>query len=228
MGLQSLEGRLERMVEGVFRRAPRSRLRPIEIGRHLIRAIDDQVTSLPDGRRSAPHAFAVHLHPEDDRQLASLRDALVSELAAAVRDYARAEDLVLTGAVSVVVRVDETLKPGKVAIETTSTPTRPQPPSAPDASPAPAALVLATGERITLSDQPVSIGRLTSCSITVADPNASRRHAEVRAQGRGFVVVDLGSTNGTFVNGLAVEGDRPLHHGDVIGVGSTELRFEAP
>jgi pSer/pThr/pTyr-binding forkhead associated (FHA) protein len=73
----------------------------------------------------------------------------------------------------------------------------------------------------------VAIGRLPSCEVVVADPNASRRHAEVRPQGNGWAVVDLGSTNGTRVNGLLVVGDRLLADGDVIGVGATTVRFEA-
>ena len=54
----------------------------------------------------------------------------------------------------------------------------------------------------------------------------SRRHAEVRRQGNGFVVVDLGSTNGTRVNGAGVK-ERRLTDGDEITVGGTKIRFEA-
>jgi hypothetical protein len=247
MGLQSLEDRLERMVEGVFRRASRSRVRPIDIGRHLVRAIEDHRESREDGTVVVPHSYVVMVHPDDDRELAPMRDALVSELAQAVREYVRLEDLVLVGPVSIVVQIGDDLRPGRVAIEASapSLASAPSPssalsPSAPTSSvatssssgvPSPqstaaATLVLATGERIQLASEPVTIGRLASCDITIADPNASRRHAEVRSLGRGFVVVDLGSTNGTLVNGLVIDGDRPLHDGDVISVGSTDLRFE--
>ena len=60
----------------------------------------------------------------------------------------------------------------------------------------------------------------------VADPQASRHHAEIRPAGDGFLLVDLGSMNGTQVNG-AVVGEHVLDDGDEIGVGATAIRFEA-
>ena len=60
----------------------------------------------------------------------------------------------------------------------------------------------------------------------VADPNVSRKHAEIRPSGDGYVVIDLGSTNGTKVNGATVS-ERKLGDGDEIAVGTTRLRFEA-
>jgi pSer/pThr/pTyr-binding forkhead associated (FHA) protein len=87
-------------------------------------------------------------------------------------------------------------------------------------------LVLPAGERIPLSEKPVLIGRLPDCEITLADPNVSRRHAEVRPFGTGFLVVDLGSTNGTRVNGATVS-EHQLKDGDAITVGATRIRFDA-
>jgi pSer/pThr/pTyr-binding forkhead associated (FHA) protein len=60
----------------------------------------------------------------------------------------------------------------------------------------------------------------------VTDPKASRRHAQVRPAGSGFLLVDLDSTNGTKVNGIPVR-EHPLSDGDLISVGATEFRFEA-
>ena len=76
------------------------------------------------------------------------------------------------------------------------------------------------------ADGPVTIGRMPECDINLADPNVSRRHAEIRPAGTGFVVVDLGSTNGTRVNGAPVS-EQSLRDGDAITVGATALRFEA-
>jgi pSer/pThr/pTyr-binding forkhead associated (FHA) protein len=72
----------------------------------------------------------------------------------------------------------------------------------------------------------VTIGRLPECDVILGDPNVSRRHAEIRRQGTGFVVVDLGSTNGTRVNGAGVK-ERRLVDGDEITVGGTKILFEA-
>ncbi len=88
---------------------------------------------------------------------------------------------------------------------------------------------MSDGRRVALGANPVRIGRLPSCDIVLADPNVSRQHAEVRRTEDGLgghVVADLGSTNGTKVNGIPVRSQR-LEHGDEIAVGGTRLRYEA-
>ena len=70
-------------------------------------------------------------------------------------------------------------------------------------------LVLPTGDRIVLGEETITIGRLPSCDIPVPDPNVSRKHAEIRPSGDGYVVIDLGSTNGTRVNGATVGERKP-------------------
>jgi pSer/pThr/pTyr-binding forkhead associated (FHA) protein len=87
-------------------------------------------------------------------------------------------------------------------------------------------VVLPTGQRVTLGEQVVRIGRLPDCGIQLADSNVSRHHAEIRPTGEGFAVVDLGSTNGTKVNGVRV-GERLLRDADEITVGTTKLIFDA-
>ncbi|HEX9968664.1 MAG TPA: FHA domain-containing protein, partial [Acidimicrobiales bacterium] len=87
-------------------------------------------------------------------------------------------------------------------------------------------LLLPDGNRISLGDDPVTIGRLPDCDVVLEDRNISRRHAEVRRIPNGFVVVDLDSTNGTRVNGAGVK-ERRLEDGDEITLGSSKIRFEA-
>jgi pSer/pThr/pTyr-binding forkhead associated (FHA) protein len=70
----------------------------------------------------------------------------------------------------------------------------------------------------------VVVGRSREADIRVADVNVSRRHAEVRQEGAGYWIVDLGSTNGVEVNGKRVERTR-LRDGDRIVIGSTEVVF---
>jgi pSer/pThr/pTyr-binding forkhead associated (FHA) protein len=72
--------------------------------------------------------------------------------------------------------------------------------------------------------QSVVIGRSKDCDIRLADPNASRRHAEVRQEGTAYWLVDLDSTNGTTVNGRRQQRAR-LENDDRITIGSTELVF---
>ena len=176
------------------------------------RTVDDR------GNRIAPNHFVVRLHPDDLDELTPLRDMLTSELADAARDYARAEELVLPGPVVVELATDTTLRSGRFEVDATVR--RPEPITSGGA------LVLASGERVALNATVVSLGRLPECDVVLADPNASRRHAEVRPSGNGWVVVDLGSTNGTRVNGLLLAGDRLLANGDVITIGATSVRFE--
>ncbi len=76
-----------------------------------------------------------------------------------------------------------------------------------------------------LGEQPVRIGRLPDCAIALSDTQVSRHHAEIRRDERGFVVVDLGSLNGTTVNTVPVQ-EHALADGDVIGVGETAIRYE--
>jgi pSer/pThr/pTyr-binding forkhead associated (FHA) protein len=87
-------------------------------------------------------------------------------------------------------------------------------------------VLLPTGQRVTLGEQVVRIGRLPDCGVQLADTNVSRHHAEIRPAGEGFMVADLGSTNGTKVNGVRV-GERLLRDADEITVGTTKLVFHA-
>ena len=73
----------------------------------------------------------------------------------------------------------------------------------------------------------VSVGRQHDCTIVLADPNVSRHHAEVRPSGDGFVVVDLGSTNGTKVNGATDRRAPAADDGDEVRFGNTVMHFEA-
>jgi len=88
-------------------------------------------------------------------------------------------------------------------------------------------LVMPSGERMTLTAQIITVGRLAESGISLDDANVSRRHAEFRAIGTAFAIVDLGSTNGTKVNGSRIEGEHKLSDGDIISFGSTHIRFEA-
>jgi pSer/pThr/pTyr-binding forkhead associated (FHA) protein len=100
-------------------------------------------------------------------------------------------------------------------------------PVAPVQHSAPATIVLPSGQRLAVTAHAITIGRLPECTIVLNDPNTSRRHAEIRRGLQGTTVVDLGSTNGTKVNGQRITGEHTLAAGDIITVGNTHLRFEA-
>ena len=219
MGLQSFEHGLERMVEGVFSRGSRSSIRPVELGRRLLREMDDHRSVDVKGRRIVPNVFSIRLSARDHAAFADIDEALHTELCETAREYARAEGYHFMGPVMVEMIVDNGLKPGRF---TTSCRMKEA-----GGGVGAGSLVMASGERIPLGQQIITIGRLPDCTIPVTDANVSRRHAEVRPAGSAFVVVDLGSTNGTKVNGVRIQGEHTLTDADIISVGSTHLRFEA-
>jgi len=89
------------------------------------------------------------------------------------------------------------------------------------------AVLVVRGRRHELGDSPAVIGRSRDCTITLDDPNVSRRHAEIRHENGAYWIADLGSTNGLEVNGRRQDRAR-LSHGDRIVIGRTDLGFEVP
>ena len=87
--------------------------------------------------------------------------------------------------------------------------------------------ILAPETRFEIGDGETSVGRATSSTIVLrSDDYASGRHAQLTRHGGLLYVEDLGSTNGTFVNGRKTVGATPIRHGDTVRVGSTTFRYE--
>jgi hypothetical protein len=216
MGLQQFEERLERLVEGTLAKPFRSNLQPVEIGRRLTREMDLHRRVGVHGI-IAPNVFTVTLAPADVDRFANFVDALSRELADAAREHAKIEGYSFMGPVDVQIYEGTRLRTGRFTV---TADVREGEEGLPLAE-----VILHDGTRIEIGADPVVIGRLPECSIVLADPNVSRRHAELRRVGDAVVVTDLGSTNGTRVNGAPVR-EQPLASGDEIGVGSTTLVFE--
>jgi len=218
MVLRNLERRLERLVEGTFARAFRSSVRPVELGRRLARTMDDERTVDVRGATMAPNHFAIGLAEADYERFGDVRDVLRRELVDFARQHARERSYGFMGPVDVVIYVDKRMHEGQFNIES-------QLRQGVGGSGA-GALILGDGGRVELTDQVVVIGRMSDCQIVVDDPSASRRHVEIRPDGGSYLLADLGSTNGTHVNGVRVE-RHMLMDGDQIGIGSFTVRFEA-
>ena len=95
----------------------------------------------------------------------------------------------------------------------------------------PAALVgqgRLAGARFSLERPVTIIGRAEDCHVRLQDPLASRHHAEVRRESWRYLLVDLGSRNGTHVNGALLTDPHQLQHGDAVLIAATPLRFEDP
>ena len=218
MGLKGFERRLERLVEGVFAKAFKSSLRPVELGRRLIREMDDQRTVNVQGNVAAPNVFTITLGSDDYAQFAEIEESLLRALGDEARNHARDQGYVFMGPVEVVLQRDGDLGLGSFGLSARFK-------EGPGGSTG-GSLVLADGRRIALADAAITIGRATAAEGRLGDTRVSRRHAEVRPTGDGWTIVDLGSTNGTRVNGVPVT-DRRLQDGDTITVGDASLRFEA-
>jgi len=218
MGLKGFERRLERLVEGVFARAFKSSLRPVELGRRLVREMDDQRTVNVQGKVAAPNDFTVTLGPEDHEQFAEIEESLTRELSEAARGHAREEGYVFMGPVEVHLNLDPELRTGSFGLSARF--------KEGAGGSSGGSLVLPDGKRVRLGTGTVTIGRANECEVRLADTSVSRRHAEVRATGDGWSVADLGSTNGTKVNGAIVT-ERKLKDGDTISVGDSHLKYES-
>lgn len=218
MGLQQFEQRLERLVEGAFSKAFRSDLQPVEIGRRLTREMD-LLRRVGVNGLIAPNVFVVELSPEDAARFERISEVLARELADAAREHAGTEGYAFVGPVEVELRRSARLRSGRYKVFADFVEgLAPEPTGA---------LLLADGTRVEIGDEPVVIGRLPECTVTINDPNVSRRHAEVRRAdgGGGAVVRDLQSTNGTRVNGVPVH-EQQLVDGDEITVGTTVMRYD--
>ena len=216
VGMKSVERRLERMVEGTVGRIFRGGVRPVEIGHRLVRAMGDSRSVGVKGQPVVANHFTVALSSDDLERFADVHDSLVRELCDAAREHAREEGWTFMGPVQVELEAVPGARKGSVGVRARMK----------EADGAIGVLHLPTGQQVVLGEFVVTLGRIPECTISFDDPNVSREHAEIRPDGSGFVLRDLGSTNGPLVNDAPVTAHRLLD-GDRITVGATSLDFRA-
>jgi len=188
-----------------------------------------------------PDQFEVRLQPDDLAALLQVED-VAGELASGALRFARAHGYGLRERPRVTLRADAMLRPGEVEVEASVSPAA-GPEVAPDAADSGTRVfevpvvhapevVLAVREpnrairRIPMSGAPIRIGRAPECELVLKDSRVSRRHARLHARNGVLVLTDLGSSNGTRVNGHRVT-ELVLGAGDRIEVGDTSLVIEA-
>ena len=207
------------MVEGVFARAFKSGLRPVELGRRLIREMDDNRSVGVRGDTTlVPNSFTVALSDSDLQQFEGVHDSLTRELADAAREHARDEGYSFMGPIEVRLEPDPRLHTGAYQITGRMVEG--------EGGSGAGSIVLPSGDRFTLTESIITVGRHPESNLVLADPNVSRNHAEIRPNGDRYQVVDLGSTNGTRVNGVRID-KQTLQDGDELTFGNTRMRFEA-
>ena len=248
---RSLEQRVGGLVEGVFGRAFRSGVQPVEVARKLAKEMDDHRT-ISVHRVYVPNEYTVYLNPSDREQFAGYEEQMRMDLAEYLVEHARREGYSIAARPAVLLETEPDLQVGMFGIAVATHEPDPRPaaaapaaaPSVPDPLPplppaASATMVYAPAQPETaeeavltwaggshrLTSSSTVIGRSSECQIALDDANVSRRHAEIRRIGEAYSLVDLGSTNGTEVNGQRIT-ETSLMNGDVIGVGTTRLTFE--
>jgi hypothetical protein len=253
--LRSLESKLAGLIEGTFNRAFRSEVRPVEIARKLAREMEEHKSSTLT-RTFVPNEYRVFLSPRDRERFEGYEDALADELAGYLLEHARREGLTLPARPLIEFETDGRLGLGEFGIQTgilvpgeheDEEEYEQEPEPAPASgrtmiysnagriaepleeqaqSRAPTAVLLLEGERKPVGPGGVSLGRSRKCDVVLEDPNVSRQHAELRPRGGSWVLTDLGSTNGSRLNGHPVERSEVVRPGDEIELGATVLRFE--
>jgi Protein of unknown function (DUF3662)/FHA domain len=244
--LRQIEHKIESLFEGIFGRAFRTHVQPVELARKLAKEMDDGKT-VSVSRVYVPNEYSVFLAPDDREQFDSYEDSLIDELQQYLAEHARREEYALLSPPRVIFNVDGDLAVGEFGIATRMVQTRggpPLPEQKPSATmiyrPSQPPTQAASPEELGLGQEHVTlnvngrkheitkertvIGRSRDCDVQIEDPSASRRHAELRQEGAAYWIVDLDSTNGLEVNGLRIQRAK-LDHGDKITIGSTEISF---
>jgi hypothetical protein len=248
--LRNLESKIAGLVEGTFSRAFRSEVRPVEIARKLAREMEEH-KSFSVSRTYVPNEYRVFLSPRDRQRFADYEEALASELAGYLLEHARRERLVMLSRPTIEFETDSRLGLGEFGIQTRVV----HPAQEDDAPPAPAeqtgrtmvysaagrvagpleerartqhktALLLLDGKRRLVGPAGVTLGRSSRCDVVLDDANVSRQHAELRPRGGSWVLTDLGSTNGSSVNGRRIDAPTVVKPGDEIELGTSAMTFE--
>lgn len=229
--LHRFEQRLEHMVTGAFARAFRSAVQPMEIASALQREVDNSAQILSRDRRLAPNDFTIDLSGTDYDRLSTYGESLVGELASMMHGYAAEQHYVFAGPLQMNFHRADDLTTGRFRVRSaaaaavTPGPGSTQHPT--DTAIRSAPILLEIGSARHLLEAPgIVIGRGSNAGLRIDDPGVSRRHVEFRLEhgddGVRLSVVDLGSTNGTTVDGRRVQ-HALLHDGSVVQVGSTTI-----
>lgn len=216
MGLEQFERKIESLVESVFARASKKGVEPVEMGRRMIREME-RSRRLGMGSEIVPNRFSLHISMEDADQLSTIINSVRQELLRLISDTASGDGYRFVGPLDVQIEADESLKLGNFYVEASFL-------EEPDFEER-MLLVIPGGKKVTVSEGVMVIGRMPGCSIVIDDPRVSRKHAEIVRRDLQAFVRDLGSTNGTYLNGERLVGEVPLSSGDQMTFGATRLVF---
>ncbi|WP_114561433.1 FhaA domain-containing protein [Desertihabitans aurantiacus] len=226
------EKRIEGAVNGVFARAFKGDVQPVEIAARLQRELDAEAKLMSRDRRLVPNEFVVGLSEHDYERLTPYGKTLTGELIPELRRHASEQGYVFNGPIMIHYELDESLPTGRftVASEAVAGVDTEDPASTTQINRARLVLEV-NGMRHPLTPPGLVIGRGTEADLRINDPGISRRHAQIVVRGSGsdlsIEINDLGSTNGIVVNGQRVR-TAPLQAGSRIEMGNTRMLVHAP
>lgn len=212
--LDSFEKGLERAVNGAFAKTFRSGIQPVEIASALRSELDKKAAVVSRDRILVPNTLAVQLSASDADRMDALGPALIGELAEIVRTHAVTQHYSFAGPVAVTLQRDPQLSTGTLRVVSQSA----------QGSIAWRGFLEIAGTQHPLHKGRTVIGRGSDADITVADAGTSRKHVEILWDGERAVVRDLGSTNGTKLDGAKIS-QAPLPTESTITIGRTDMRF---
>ncbi|SJN37261.1 Adenylate cyclase [Microbacterium esteraromaticum] len=212
--LDSFEKGLERAVNGAFAKTFRSGIQPVEIAAALRREADTNAAVVSRDRIITPSDYVVRLSTDDDERMRSLGRALHDELFALLTQHARTQGYAFASPLTISIEADERVATGTVRVSSSSV----------EGRVAWQGVIEVDGRQHPLKGARTVIGRGSDAGITIADAGSSRRHAEILWDGERGMLRDLGSTNGTKVDGQKVR-EIALTPDTTFTIGRTELVF---
>lgn len=212
--LDSFERGLERAVGGAFAKTFKSGVQPLEIAASLRRELDTKAAVVSRDRILVPNELHVRLAPADFTRMNDLGESLIDELTLLLQRHATAQGYTFAGGIDISLDRDDSIAEGVVAI--TSTTVKGQVVWSP--------VLDINGARHRLTRSRTIIGRGSEADITLDDSGTSRKHVEIVWDGERAQVTDLGSTNGTLLNGEPIT-RAVLPPDSVIEIGRTRIEF---
>ncbi|HEY1529478.1 MAG TPA: DUF3662 and FHA domain-containing protein [Galbitalea sp.] len=212
--LDSFERGLERAVNGAFAKTFRSGLQPVEVTSALRRELDTRAVVVARDRILVPNQFTVLLSPTDYEAMSEVGPSLIDEFILQVEQHATLQRYSFAGGISLALKSDDKLAEGVVAIESVSV----------KGAVAWTPVLEIDGTMHPLAGARTIIGRGSEADITVDDSGISRKHVEILWDGKRGQARDLGSTNGSKLNGVKLA-KAPLEPDSVIEIGRTRIVF---
>ena len=212
--LDSFEKGLERAVNGAFAKTFRSSIQPVEIASALRRELDTRAAVVSRDRILAPNQLEVRLSQNDLQSMQSMGSTLYDELNTLVQKHAKAQGYSFAGPLSITLVADASVADGTLHVASTT--------AAGQVSWRP--VVDIDGRRHPITKSRTVIGRGSDADITIADPGTSRKHVEILWDGERAMVRDLGSTNGSLLDGVRVP-QAALSTDQTVVIGRTSIVF---